>query len=201
MQVFLAGEGIFGLNNIKNSDDCDKSGAQCIANSKTLDPHRALGFFLTLPGALLFLIVALLAWHGNKRIRTVSIVLPILLFIQMILPGLGRWVAALHPVNRDPHSRACSPGSSCNCGARRRPNRLRLQELRSPDVELRDVAPGLWLWRREYPDWRPEAGWEPQVASTCVESGGEVVLLDPLAPPDDAAQVWARSTRAHRPPS
>ncbi|HEV8102540.1 MAG TPA: hypothetical protein VGP69_02280 [Gaiellaceae bacterium] len=99
VQVFLAGEGIFGLNNIKNADDCDKSGAQCIANSKTLDPHRALGFFLTLPGALLFLIVALLAWHGNKRIRTVSILLPILLFIQMILPGLGRWVAALHPVN------------------------------------------------------------------------------------------------------
>src|SRR6476661_6329936 len=99
VQVFLAGEGIFGLNNIKNADDCDKSGAQCIANSKTLDPHRALGFFLTLPGALLFLIVALVAWHGNKRIRTVSILLPFLLFIQMILPGLGRWVAALHPVN------------------------------------------------------------------------------------------------------
>ena len=99
VQVFLAGEGIFGLNNIKNADDCDKSGAQCIANSKTLDPHRALGFFLTLPGALLFLIVALVAWHGNKRIRTVSIVLPFLLFVQMILPGLGRWVAAFHPVN------------------------------------------------------------------------------------------------------
>ena len=26
VQVFLAGAGIFGLNNIKNSDDCDKSG-------------------------------------------------------------------------------------------------------------------------------------------------------------------------------
>jgi hypothetical protein len=59
VQVFLAGEGIFGLNNIKHSDDCDKAGAQCIANSKTLDPHRALGFFLTLPGALLFPIVVL----------------------------------------------------------------------------------------------------------------------------------------------
>ncbi|MGZ4362152.1 MAG: hypothetical protein ACXVFF_07725, partial [Gaiellaceae bacterium] len=91
VQVFLAGEGIFGLNNIKHSDDCDKAGAQCIANSKTLDPHRALGFFLTLPGALLFLIVALLAWHPNKRIRTVSIIAPILTFVQMILPGLGRW--------------------------------------------------------------------------------------------------------------
>jgi hypothetical protein len=28
--------------------------------------------------------------------------------------------------------------------------------------------------------------------STCVESGGEVVLLDPLAPGDDATDVWAR---------
>src|SRR4051794_30195557 len=99
IQVFLAGEGIFGLNNIKNAEDCDKAAAHCIANSKTLDAHRALGFFLTLPGAILFLIVALIAWHPNIRIRTVSIVVPILTFVQMILPGLGRWVAALHPLN------------------------------------------------------------------------------------------------------
>jgi hypothetical protein len=98
VQVFLAGEGIFGLNNIKN--DCEETvTSKCLGGSKTLDAHRALGFFLTLPGALLFLIVALLAWHSNKRIRTVSIVVPVLLFVQMILPGLGRWVAALHPVN------------------------------------------------------------------------------------------------------
>jgi hypothetical protein len=59
--------------------------------------------------------------------------------------------------------------------------------------ELRDVAPGLWIWRVDYPDWRPGVvAWGPMVASTCVESGGEVALLDPLAPPDDAADVWAR---------
>jgi glyoxylase-like metal-dependent hydrolase (beta-lactamase superfamily II) len=58
--------------------------------------------------------------------------------------------------------------------------------------EIRDVAPGLWLWRFEHPDWHPEAGWEPAVASTCVESAGEVALLDPLAPPDEADEVWAR---------
>jgi hypothetical protein len=98
VQVFLAGEGIFGLNNIKHSDDCDKAGAQCIANSKTLDPHRFLGFFLTVPGALLFLIVALLAWHTDKRIRKISIALPFLLFIQMILPWFGRWGGAFHPL-------------------------------------------------------------------------------------------------------
>lgn len=99
VQVFLAGEGIFGLNNIKNSETCDKGVAHCVANSKTLDAHRGLGFFLTMPGALLFLIVALLAWHPNTRIRVVSIVLPFLAFFQMILAGLGRWAAGLHPVN------------------------------------------------------------------------------------------------------
>ena len=58
--------------------------------------------------------------------------------------------------------------------------------------ELRDVAPGLWIWRLEHPDWRPELEWPPLVTSTCVESGGEVALLDPLAPSEDADEVWAR---------
>jgi glyoxylase-like metal-dependent hydrolase (beta-lactamase superfamily II) len=60
--------------------------------------------------------------------------------------------------------------------------------------EIRDVAPGLWLWRLEHPDWTRESGWEPPVASTCVSSGGEVALLDPLAPPagGDAGELWAR---------
>jgi len=58
--------------------------------------------------------------------------------------------------------------------------------------ELRDVAPGLWLWRVEHPDWRPGLEWEPLVNSVCVESGGEVGLLDALAPPDDATEVWSR---------
>jgi hypothetical protein len=58
--------------------------------------------------------------------------------------------------------------------------------------ELRDVAPGLWIWRTDYPDWRPGLGWENPVTSTCVESGGEVALLDPRAPPEDAIDFWAR---------
>jgi glyoxylase-like metal-dependent hydrolase (beta-lactamase superfamily II) len=59
-------------------------------------------------------------------------------------------------------------------------------------VELRDVAPGLWLWRVENPFWRPGLDWEPLVAATCVRSRGVTALLDPLAPPDDATEVWAR---------
>jgi hypothetical protein len=59
-------------------------------------------------------------------------------------------------------------------------------------AEIRDVAPGLWVWRLEHPDWDTEAGWEPLVSSTCVASGGEVALIDPIAPPDGAAEFWDR---------
>jgi glyoxylase-like metal-dependent hydrolase (beta-lactamase superfamily II) len=58
--------------------------------------------------------------------------------------------------------------------------------------EFRDVADGLWIWRLDYPNWRPEAGWPQMVTSTCVESGGEVAVLDPLAPPEDAHEIWER---------
>ncbi|MDX6476390.1 MAG: Metallo-beta-lactamase superfamily [Gaiellaceae bacterium] len=58
-------------------------------------------------------------------------------------------------------------------------------------AELRDVAPGLWVWRVDYPDWHPDAGWERMVTSTCVTSAGEVALLDPMAPPAES-EVWDR---------
>jgi hypothetical protein len=67
------------------------------------------------------------------------------------------------------------------------------------EAEVRHVAAGLWLWRVAHPDWNPEVDWEPLVASTCVESGGEVTLLDPIAPPADADSVWGRLDR--RPPT
>jgi hypothetical protein len=58
--------------------------------------------------------------------------------------------------------------------------------------ELRDVAAGLWLWRVAHPAWTPGVDWEPMVTSTCVESGGEVALLDPISPAGDADEVWDR---------
>lgn len=58
-------------------------------------------------------------------------------------------------------------------------------------AEVLEVADGLWVWRLPHPDWAPDAGWEPPVTSTCVASGGEVMLLDPLAPPD-GDPVWER---------
>ena len=59
-------------------------------------------------------------------------------------------------------------------------------------VELRDVAEGLWLWRQPHPAWQEDSDWEPEVASFAVTSGGVALLLDPLAPPPGAREVWSR---------
>jgi hypothetical protein len=65
-------------------------------------------------------------------------------------------------------------------------------------VEVRDVGPGLWLWRQPHPAWEEGNDWEPEVASFAVESQGVAVLLDPLAPPPVAQEVWGR-LEARRP--
>jgi hypothetical protein len=59
-------------------------------------------------------------------------------------------------------------------------------------AEVRDVVPGLWIWRLEHPDWKPGLDWPALVTSTGIETGGEIAVLDPLAPPEDADDVWAR---------
>jgi hypothetical protein len=59
-------------------------------------------------------------------------------------------------------------------------------------VEVRDVGPGLWLWRQRHWEWREGDDWEPEVASFVAESGGEVIALDPLAPPPSARAVYDR---------
>jgi hypothetical protein len=88
VQIFLAGEGIFGIKEGPALDD-----------QKTLDAHRGLGFILTEPAALLLLVFALLAWYGNKRMRWISIALPFLIFAQEPLSWGGRWSGAFHPLN------------------------------------------------------------------------------------------------------
>ena len=87
VQIFLAGEGIFGGRE------------EPIEDAAILDPHRGLGFILAMPGALLLLIVALLAWLPNTRLRWISVALPFLLFLQLILAVAGRWGGAFHPLN------------------------------------------------------------------------------------------------------
>lgn len=61
-----------------------------------------------------------------------------------------------------------------------------------PIYRVIDVAPGLWIWRMPHPDWSPPDGGDRAVTSTCVTSGGEIAVLDPLAPPPEATEIWDR---------
>jgi glyoxylase-like metal-dependent hydrolase (beta-lactamase superfamily II) len=70
----------------------------------------------------------------------------------------------------------------------------------SSKVSVIDVAPGLWIWRLRHPRWTPDQDWQPEVACTCVHSGFETLVLDPLRPPEGATEVWARLSE-HRPTS
>jgi hypothetical protein len=59
-------------------------------------------------------------------------------------------------------------------------------------VVVIDLAPGLWIWRLEHPNWSEGHDWQEVVTSVCVDAGSERWVLDPLLPPDDATQVWDR---------
>jgi len=59
-------------------------------------------------------------------------------------------------------------------------------------VGIRDVAPGLWIWRARHPFWDAKADWQPVVTSAFVESGGERYVLDPLSPQLDDIGLWER---------
>jgi hypothetical protein len=64
--------------------------------------------------------------------------------------------------------------------------------MKNKAVEFHDVAEGLWIWRVEHPQWKPNQGWDPIVTSTCVESEKEILVLDPIAPSSVADEIWKR---------
>jgi hypothetical protein len=91
VQFFLVGYGLFDM----------KHGAT-IDNAKSLDAHRGLGFVLSDGGAILFLVLALLAWPKPRRLLGMWILLAVLAFVQSILAteGYKHWgLGMFHPVN------------------------------------------------------------------------------------------------------
>ena len=56
----------------------------------------------------------------------------------------------------DPRPRPPRRPSRAPAAPRRRRRVVRMR------VEMRDVAPGLWLWRQRHPDWREGFDWEPR---------------------------------------
>src|SRR5215467_3458352 len=62
-------------------------------------------------------------------------------------------------------------------------------------VGIRDLGQGLWIWRARHPMWKKGDDWQQVVTSTFVESGGERIVLDPLAPALDSIGLWERLDR------
>jgi hypothetical protein len=56
---------------------------------------------------------------------------------------------------------------------------------------MRKLRPGVWQWQSRHPDWNDEQWWPELVSSYAIEVGGDVLLFDPLAVPDE---LRARAT-------
>ena len=60
---------------------------------------------------------------------------------------------------------------------------------------MREVTAGIWHWQAPHPDWtreddRPD-GWPRDVSSYAIDTGERLLLIDPLALPQEAAELAA----------
>jgi hypothetical protein len=55
-------------------------------------------------------------------------------------------------------------------------------------MQVEELAPGLWRWTAEHPEWQAGEGWEPEVACFYVETDDATLLIDPLVPTGDEAE-------------
>jgi hypothetical protein len=51
-----------------------------------------------------------------------------------------------------------------------------------------ELASGLWRWAARHPEWHP-GRFGAEVASFALEAGDDLLLVDPLLPPDDGSPV------------
>jgi glyoxylase-like metal-dependent hydrolase (beta-lactamase superfamily II) len=66
-------------------------------------------------------------------------------------------------------------------------------------VRVQEVAAGLWRWTGLHPEWTPASagpeGWDQEVGCVYYEGPDAIVLVDPLAPPEDEERFWAALDR------
>jgi hypothetical protein len=63
-------------------------------------------------------------------------------------------------------------------------------------MEIRDLAPGLWIWRLERPDWTPNSEWEGPVTSTCFEVARRGARPRPARAAERAGRAVGAARRA-----
>ena len=69
-------------------------------------------------------------------------------------------------------ARLCSSGNQNTAAKKLDPSSstmVTMAERISPQVEVIDVAPGLWIWRIEHPGWKPDDDGQQVVTSVCVD--------------------------------
>jgi hypothetical protein len=60
-------------------------------------------------------------------------------------------------------------------------------------VQVDELAPGLWRWTAEHPEWRHGDSWDAEVACFYAELDAATVLVDPLVPAgEDGGPFWAQ---------
>jgi hypothetical protein len=68
---------------------------------------------------------------------------------------------------------------------------------------VREVRTGVWHWEARHPGWSREEsdayGWGPEVSSYAIDTGERLLLLDPLAPPDEIGELAATRSAAPTP--
>jgi glyoxylase-like metal-dependent hydrolase (beta-lactamase superfamily II) len=62
-------------------------------------------------------------------------------------------------------------------------------------MDVQELAPGLWRWTGEHPEWAHAETWGPDVASVYAELPEAVVVVDPLVPADEEERFWAALDR------
>jgi hypothetical protein len=56
---------------------------------------------------------------------------------------------------------------------------------------VRELQAGLWHWQAPHPDWTPDERWPQEVSSYAIDDGTRLVLVDPLAVPDELLELAA----------
>jgi glyoxylase-like metal-dependent hydrolase (beta-lactamase superfamily II) len=59
---------------------------------------------------------------------------------------------------------------------------------------MRELQAGLWHWEASHPEWTPAntEAWGPEVSSYAIDDGERLLLIDPLALPNEINELAAR---------
>lgn len=60
---------------------------------------------------------------------------------------------------------------------------------------MHELRPGLWHWQAPHPEWTPDEPWPEVISSYAIDDGERLLLVDPLAVPDELLRLAAERSR------